>query len=96
MKPQVDRALLAGHVRQWLSENGKSYRIAAGEFPILNPAMLSRACSEQVLSVESFLALCCVIGLQPMDYLRGNGEAKQSVTAMGKRETSFADERGEA
>jgi hypothetical protein len=72
-----------------------SYRRAVENWPALNVAMLSRACSGQPVSAANMLLLCRYLGLDPFVYLI---EAKrrrvtmktilnQAVTAPVTRET---------
>lgn len=92
MRPELDRGRLSRDVKGFLAARGLSYRQAAAAFVLLNPAMLSRAVNGQVLSVESFLALCGTVGLDPMAYLvapgQDNGFRNQAVTAIVRRETA--------
>lgn len=89
MIPDIDRARLASDTRAWLAANNLSTRSAAAAFPGLNPAMVSRACTEQVLSAASLLTLCRAMCRDPMHYLVmvERGQRNQTVTAFGKRET---------
>ncbi len=89
MQPDIDRARLSRDVRQWLSEKGLTTRGAALIYPGLNPAMISRACSEQILSAASMILLCEVMKRTPFDYLLLLDGAKrnQTVTAIVPRET---------
>ncbi|QXZ79640.1 hypothetical protein [Rhizobium sp. L51/94] len=87
MAPDFDRAGFSHDVRQWLDRQRLSYRAAVAAHPSLNPAMLSRACHQKVLSVASVLMLARVIGLDPMAYLVDGGQQNQAVTASDKRET---------
>lgn len=89
MIPDIDRDRLALETRAWLDRKGLSTRNASLEFPGLNPAMISRACSCQVLSAASHLALCAAMGVDPARYLRftDRRQQNQTVTAFEKRET---------
>jgi hypothetical protein len=88
MQPDFDRQRFSQDVARWLKGTGLSYRAAASLHPGLNPAMLSRACAEQVLSAASILLLCRVVGLDPMLYLVILDKKNQAVTAIAPRETS--------
>lgn len=92
MRPDIDRALFAHETHEWLQGQGLSYRNASSHFPGLNAAMFSRACTEQVLSAASMLALCQAMGRDPARYLRFTNDPvkKQSVTANDFRETGRA------
>lgn len=90
MKPDIDRAKLASETREWLTRNGLTTRSASASFSGVNPAMVSRACNEQVLSAASLLVLCHAMHRNPMRYLLIEGQQKQHVTAFGKRETPEA------
>jgi len=90
MKPDIDRAKLATETRDWLARNRLTTRSASIAFPGVNPAMISRACNEQVLSAASLLTLCHAMHRNPMRYLLIQGQQKQTVTAFGKRETPEA------
>lgn len=92
MRPDIDRDLLALDARDWLASLGLSTRNASVSFPGLNPAMISRATTCQVLSAASMLALCSAMGRDPARYLRFTSEPvrKQSVTANDFRETGRA------
>lgn len=89
MQPDIDRARLSRDVRQWLSDMKLTTRGAAFLYPGLNPAMVSRACSEQILSAPSLLLLCQVMKRDPFDYLilLDSVQRKQTVTAIVPRET---------
>lgn len=89
MQPDIDRARLSRDVRKWLDEKNLTTRSAAGIYPGLNPAMISRACSEQILSAPSLLILCSVMQRNPFDYLvlLDSPKRKQTVTAFVPRET---------
>ncbi|WP_411033823.1 hypothetical protein [Shinella sp. BYT-45] len=88
VKPDIDRALLATDVGAWLAENRLSTRTASAAAEGINPAMISRACTGQVLSAQSLLALCRAIGRDPMRYLVMVPLLRnQAVTATGTRET---------
>ncbi|HEX5935342.1 MAG TPA: hypothetical protein VFY63_14360 [Pseudorhizobium sp.] len=89
--PDIDRDKLAADTACWLEANGYSTRSAAAAHPGLNPAMISRACTAQVLSAASLLALCRAMGAEPMGYLVLVDRVRnQAVTAIGKRETARA------
>jgi hypothetical protein len=92
MIPDLDRERLAIETRAWLEEKRLSTRNASISFPGLNPAMISRACSCQILSAASHLALCAAMGVDPSRYLIfvDRNKQKQTVTEIGKRETSGA------
>lgn len=92
MIPDIDRDRLAEDTRAWLARTGLSTRNASAEFPGLNPAMISRACSCQVLSAASHLALCGAMGVSPTEYLRfvDRHQQIQAVTPFEKRETRWA------
>ncbi len=91
VKPGIDRALLAADVAAWLGRIKMSTRNASSFFEGLNPAMLSRACTGQVLSAESLLALCRAMDGDPMRYLVMVPLLKnQTVTAIAQRETREA------
>lgn len=89
MIPDIDRELLALDTRAWLDSKGLSTRDASSAFPGLNPAMISRACSCQILSAASHLTLCSAMGVDPAKYLRftDRRQQNQAVTAFEKRET---------
>lgn len=86
MKPCFAHEDFAADVQRQIDEVGLSYRAIAARVPMLNPAMLSRACHGQALSVESFLALCRAFELDPLSYLKNI--QNHAVTANEKRETS--------
>lgn len=91
VRPEIDRALLAADVTAWLAARGLSTRAASAVFPGLNPAMLSRATTGQVLSAASLLTLCRAMESDPMRYLTFAPLLKnQTVTAIGERETPEA------
>jgi hypothetical protein len=90
MRPDIDRSKLSADTRQWLSREGLTTRSASAAFSGLNPAMISRACNEQVLSAASLLVLCRAMRRNPMRYLLPDGQQKQPVTPFGKRETPEA------
>lgn len=85
MRPYILRGLFAHDIQSWLERERLSFDGAVLKHPMLNKAMLSRAKNENVLSVESFLALCRAASLDPMRYL--DDEVNQSVTAIAQRET---------
>jgi hypothetical protein len=89
MRPDIDRARLSRDTRQWIADNRLSTRRATDIYPGLNPAMISRACSEAVLSAASLLTLCAAMRKDPMDYLamRDSPSKNQAVTANVSRET---------
>lgn len=88
MQPDIDRERLANDTRQWLADNKLTTRSAPTIYAGLNPAMISRACSEKVLSAASMLALCACMKRDPMDFLTFVSKRNQSVTAIVPRETS--------
>ncbi|NEI60933.1 hypothetical protein [Rhizobium leguminosarum] len=88
MQPEIDRSRLSRDVRQWLADNRLTTRSAAAIYAGVNPAMISRACSEQVLSAASLLALCACMKRDPMDFLTFVSKRNQTVTAIVPRETS--------
>lgn len=89
MQPEIDRARLSRDVRQWLADNKLTTRTASASYPGLNPAMLSRACGERILSAPSLLVVCMVMRKDPRDYLvlHDTPKRNQTVTAMVPRET---------
>lgn len=89
MQPDIDRTRLSRDVRQWLADNKLTTRSASAVYAGLNPAMISRACSEQILSGASLLVVCQVMRRNPFDYLTfvDQRERKQTVTAIVPRET---------
>jgi len=90
-RPDIDRALLAADVSAWMARNGLTTRSASAAFAGLNPAMVSRACTLQVLSAASLLTLCCAMQADPLRYLVNVSHQKnQAVTAIGARETVVA------
>ncbi|ARM12107.1 MULTISPECIES: hypothetical protein [Rhizobium] len=90
MQPEIDRARFARDVRKWLAENKLSTRDAQQAHPGLNPAMISRACREDVLSAASMLALCAAMKRDPTTYLTFLDKRNQTVTANVSRETRGA------
>lgn len=87
-KPDIDRALLAADVSTWMPRNGLTTRSASAVFAGLNPAMVSRACTQQVLSAASLLTLCCAMQADPLRYLVNvSRQQNQAVTAIAARET---------
>lgn len=90
MQPDIDRARLARDVRVWLFDNLLTTRSAPLAHPGLNPAMISRACSESVLSAASMLALCAAMKRDPTTYLIFLDKRNQAVTANVHRETRGA------
>jgi hypothetical protein len=91
VKPDIDREKLAAEVGQWLRRQKLTTRSAAAAFPGLNPAMISRASTGQVLSAASLLALCRAMKRRPGRYLVMVPLVRnQHVTAIGKRETGEA------
>jgi hypothetical protein len=87
MQPDIDRTRLADDTRRWLEDNRLSTRRAAEIYAGLNPAMISRACSENILSAASMLTLCAAMKRDPMRYLVFLDKRKQAVTASVPRET---------
>lgn len=102
MIADIDRARLADDVLSWLAAKNLSYRDAAGCFAGLNPAMINRAKTCQVLSAASLLALTRAMGVDPMGYLvlvdplqaRLARQQNQAVTAIASRETGLAQDGG--
>jgi hypothetical protein len=91
---EIDRALFAVDVRHALEKRDLSYRHAVLAWPVLNVAMLSRACSEQVLSAGNFLALCQVFELDPFRYLAvPEIKRNQTVSAIVSREAGSVSAR---
>jgi hypothetical protein len=90
MQPEIDRARLARDVRQWLDDNRLTTRSAPQIYPGLNPAMISRACRESILSAASMLALCAAMKRDPTAYLTFLDKRNQTVTANVHRETRGA------
>ncbi|MGR9252719.1 hypothetical protein [Rhizobium leguminosarum] len=90
MQPEIDRARLSRDVRRWLTDNELTTRSAQQAHPGLNPAMISRACSESVLSAASMLALCAAMKRDPTTYLTFLDKRNQAVTASVHRETRGA------
>lgn len=90
MQPEIDRARFARDVRRWLAENKLSTRDAQAAHPGLNPAMISRACRQDVLSAASMLALCAAMKRDPIPYLIYVDKRNQAVTASVHRETRGA------
>jgi hypothetical protein len=90
VKPEINRDRLALDVLEWMKGLGLSTRSASTAYPGLNPAMISRACTGQVLSAASLLALCRAMEKDPMSYLvcPARTVENQVVTAIGKRETA--------
>lgn len=92
---EIDRDAFAVTVIEALEQRGLSYRAAVAQWPQLNVAMLSRACSRQPVSAANMLAICKVLGLDPMAFLiEGKRQrhtlksiVKQAVTASASRET---------
>lgn len=89
MRPEIDRDRLARSLGTWIERHGYSYRQAASQHEGLNPAMINRARTGQVLSAASLLALCRAMGANPLEFLIFIDQTKQKqvVTAIGKRET---------
>lgn len=87
MQPEIDRARLSRDVRKWLVDNGLTTRSAQQACPGLNPAMISRACAESILSAASMLALCAAMKCDPTTYLVFLDKRNQTVTANVHRET---------
>lgn len=90
MQPDIDRARLARDVRVWLVDNKLSTRDAQQAHPGLNPAMISRACRQSVLSAASMLVLCAAMKRDPVSYLILVDKRFQTVTANVHRETRGA------
>jgi len=90
MQPEIDRARLARDVRQWLDDNRLTTRSAPQIYAGLNPAMISRACRESILSAASMLALCTAMKCDPTAYLTFLHKRNQAVTAHVNRETRGA------
>lgn len=90
MQPEIDRARFARDVRKWLFDNQLSTRVAQQAHPGLNPAMISRACRQDVLSAASMLALCAAMKRDPVAYLIYVDKRNQAVTANVHRETRGA------
>lgn len=85
---EIDRDRLAADVSAALKRRGYSYREAVFVWPELNVAMLSRACTGQVLSAGNLLALCRALDLDPFAYLAARKAVlNPTVTAIGSRET---------
>lgn len=92
---EIDRAAFGHAVLDMLDQHGLSYRDAVARWPHLNTAMLSRACSGQVISAANMLAVCKALGLDPMAFLIEGKRprrtmksiVKQAVTAAASRET---------
>lgn len=95
-RPAIDRIALSRDITAWLAARGLSYRTATAAYPLLDPAMLSRAVNGRVLSAPSLLALCAVTGRSPFSYLVADGEKNQPVTAIDPRETASCGSIGEA
>ncbi|WP_099866050.1 hypothetical protein [Pararhizobium haloflavum] len=92
---EIDRHRLARDVAEFLKLRGYSYREACFVWPALNVAMLSRACSGQVLSAGNLLALCRAFALNPFDYLAAEkAPSNPAVTEIGSRETRSRDHGG--
>ncbi len=89
MRPDIDRDALAARFDAWLKARGLSYRQAAAAHDGLNPAMINRVRTGQVLSAASLLALCRAMGADPLEFLILVDPAlkKQAVTAKVQRET---------
>jgi len=96
MRPIFDREAFADDVSDWLEEQGLSYRDARSRYPLLNPALLSRAVHGRILSVESMLAVCEAAKLDPLAYTCLRSERNQPVTAIVKRETTRIHDGGRA
>ncbi|TBE54446.1 hypothetical protein U8P68_10760 [Rhizobium ruizarguesonis] len=90
MQPEIDRARLARDVRVWLFDKHLTTRSAPQIHAGLNPAMISRACRESVLSAASMLALCAAMKRDPTTYLIFLDKRNQAVTANVRRETRGA------
>lgn len=89
MRPDIDRDKLAKRFGAWIEGQGLSYRQAASLHDGLNPAMINRARTGQVLSAASLLALCRAMGADPLEFLVfiDPAQSKQAVTAKVQRET---------
>lgn len=89
MRPDIDRDRLAQRFDGWLRGQGLSYRQVAAAHEGLNPAMINRVRTGQVLSAASLLALCRAMGADPLDFLIlvDPAQRKQAVTAKVQRET---------
>lgn len=89
MRPDIDRDKLAKRLGAWIDAQGLSYRQAASLHEGLNPAMINRARTGQVLSAPSLLALCRAMGADPFEFLVlvDPAQSKQAVTAKVQRET---------
>ena len=89
MRPEIDRDKLALRFGAWIDLQGYSYRQAASLHEGLNPAMINRARTGQVLSAASLLALCRAMGADPLEFLVfvDQTKQKQAVTAKVQRET---------
>lgn len=85
--PEFHHDLFALAIKLKLDSEGLTYAGACARHPYLNKAMLSRACSQHVLSVPSYLALCLAFGLDPQTYLKVSVKQNQAVTAIVTRET---------
>ncbi|MGL4490537.1 MAG: hypothetical protein ACRCU5_13955 [Rhizobiaceae bacterium] len=85
--PEFHRELFAVAIRIKLESKGMAYGDAVRAHPYLKKAMLSRACTQQILSVPSFLALCLAFDLEPETYLKIAVKENQSVTAIDTRGT---------
>lgn len=91
VKPEIDRERLAHDVGDWLRRRKLTTRSAAASFAGLNPAMISRASTGQVLSAASLLALCKAMKRRPERYLVMVPLVRnQHVTAIAQRETREA------
>lgn len=85
--PQFHADMFALAVKLKLTGMSVSYAGAVERHPYLNKAMLSRAVTQQPLSVPSFLALCMAFDLEPMTYMRVAVKENQTVTGVDTRET---------
>jgi hypothetical protein len=92
MIADIDRARFASDTLDWLERKKLSYRHASTRYPGLNPALLSRACNCKPLSAGNMLLVCKAMQKDPTLYLVliDRRQQNQTVTAIGKRETSGA------
>lgn len=89
MIAEIDKALFARTVHEWLAAEGLTTRTASAAFEGINPAMVSRAVNCHVLSAASLLAICRAMEADPLRFLRFHDprQQNQTVTAIDKRET---------
>lgn len=93
---EIDRDAFAAAVHEALGSRGLSYRAAVAEWPQLNIAMLSRACSCQTISAANMLAVCKALRLDPFEFLLEGKRRRttvktilqQAVTASVSREAA--------